>query len=81
MRTTRPRITLAASLALAAGSPLAGQQTQQADSRLSVQRIFASRDFASAPLPSLHWLKDGGSYVDVRPAEGGGAHARRWRRY
>jgi dipeptidyl-peptidase-4 len=68
----RPHVLLAASLAAAAPAA-APVVAQDAASRLSIQRIFATRDFASAPLPNIHWLKDGASYVDVRPAEGGGS--------
>jgi dipeptidyl-peptidase-4 len=41
-------------------------------SRLTIDRIFKSGDFQSAPLPSVLWLRDGRSYLDMRPAAGGG---------
>ncbi|HEU4563979.1 MAG TPA: DPP IV N-terminal domain-containing protein, partial [Gemmatimonadaceae bacterium] len=60
-------------LSVLAAAVAAGTLEAQDASRLSIDRIFASRDFVSAPAPSVHWLKDGQSYVDVRRAEGGGA--------
>ena len=42
------------------------------DNALTVDRIFASAEFRSAPMPSVHWLADGLSFVDTRPAAGGG---------
>ena len=39
---------------------------------LTVERIFAQGDFTSAPLPDVHWLGDGASYVDIRPAKDSG---------
>ena len=53
-------------------SPVAAQQPS--DTSLTVESIFKRGDFRSAPLPSVHWLKDGKSYLDTRPAEGGGAN-------
>ncbi|HKG95696.1 MAG TPA: S9 family peptidase [Gemmatimonadaceae bacterium] len=40
---------------------------------LTVDRIFRHEEFKSATLPSVHWLKDGRSYVDVRANAGGGS--------
>ncbi|MDQ3520062.1 MAG: S9 family peptidase [Gemmatimonadota bacterium] len=54
----------------AVATPLAAQG---GSSQLTVDRIFDKREFSSAPLPTIHWLKDGASYLDVRPAEGGGS--------
>ncbi|MBC7790247.1 MAG: S9 family peptidase [Anaerolineae bacterium] len=51
-------------------APLAAQT---GTSQLTVDRIFTKREFTSAPLPTIHWLNDGASYLDVRPAEGGGS--------
>jgi dipeptidyl-peptidase-4 len=54
-------------LALALPASLHAQRAS-----LSVEGIFGRGEFASAPMPSLHWLKDGRSYVDTRAAAGGG---------
>ena len=59
-------------LALLPATPVAAQQPS--DTSLTVESIFKRGDFRSAPLPSVHWLKDGKSYLDTRPAEGGGAN-------
>ncbi len=48
--------------------------TSAADpSRLTVERIFGRGEFAAAGAPGLQWMRDGRSYVEVRPAAGGGA--------
>src|SRR5438067_6504830 len=47
------------------GIPLGAQTTP-----LSVDRIFRSRELAPAPAPDVRWLKDGRSWVEVRPAQG-----------
>ncbi len=49
--------------------PLAAQEVP----RLSVERIFGKHEFAGAPSPTIHWLKDSASYVDVRAGRGGGS--------
>ncbi len=41
-------------------------------SRLTVERIFGRGEFAVSGAPGLQWLRDGRSYVEVRPVEGGG---------
>lgn len=47
-------------------------QTQPSDAaRLSVDRIFASRDFAAERFGPARWMADGGSYTTVEPAAGG----------
>ncbi len=43
-----------------------------AASPITVERVFKSGDFASAPLPSVTWLGDGRSYLDLRPDSAGG---------
>lgn len=58
----------AALAALALSTPVAAQQS----AALTVDRIFASPEFRSATMPSVHWLADGLAFVDTRPAEGGG---------
>jgi dipeptidyl-peptidase-4 len=58
-------------LLLESSVPLAAQQ--RADTSLTIDRIFHSGDFQSAPMPNVHWLKDGRSYLDTRPHAGGGA--------
>ena len=58
------------SAAAAAQQPVAA--TSQSASQLTVQRIFASREFASEAPPAINWSRDGTSYVELRPATGGG---------
>ncbi|HEY2065533.1 MAG TPA: S9 family peptidase [Gemmatimonadaceae bacterium] len=53
--------------------PAASLGAQAADpSRLTVERIFASRDFFGGPIPQPAWLRSGSSYIDARPAKDGG---------
>lgn len=59
--------------ALAASVPAALAAQQQPASQLTIDRIFRRGDFASEPLPSVHWLADGRSYLDVRPDPQGGS--------
>lgn len=59
---------------VAAGLPLAAQQLLPAsDTSITVDAIFRRGEFRSAPLPSIHWLKDGRSYLDLAPNAAGGA--------
>ncbi len=51
--------------------PVAARGQSNATS-LTVDRIFAGRDFQSAPLPSIHWLADGRSYLGTRSNPAGG---------
>ena len=67
----------AAALVLLAGS--IGAQTTPADpARLSVDRIFASREFAPERFGPARWMSDGDSYTTLEPsaAGGGGAQSR-----
>ena len=41
--------------------------------QLTVDRIFKQSEFRSAPLPSVHWAKDGSSYIDLRADTVGGS--------
>ena len=79
------RLTLVVSLALLLlastllSAPLGAQQppspAARADSaaRLTIDRIFRRGDFDPDPAPTIRWMKDGRSYVDLRGArEGGG---------
>ena len=72
MRSALLRCSLAVGLVAAA---LAAVARAQAAPRapITVERIFKDQEFASAPLPSITWLADGRSYVEVRAAEGGGS--------
>lgn len=36
-------------------------------SLLTVDRIFATNEFAGTQLPTIHWLKDGRSFIDLQP--------------
>ena len=62
-----------AGVLLSIASIAAHAQQPPASGRLTVQRIFAEREFAGAPLPSITWMKDGVSYIDQRAAAGGGS--------
>jgi dipeptidyl-peptidase-4 len=63
---TRARPAIAAGMfALAALAPLQAQQT------LSVERIFASRDFRVQGLPALQWMRDGQRYSYVQTGTNG----------
>ncbi len=59
---------VAAPLALAAQQPV-----RAADTSITVDAIFRRGEFRSAPLPSVHWLKDGKSYLDLAQDAAGGA--------
>ena len=52
------------------GIPAAAQQTDP--SRLTVQRIYGSPEFAAQPFGPSRWLGDGSAYTTLEPAEGGG---------
>jgi dipeptidyl-peptidase-4 len=60
--------------AIAASLPLGAQQTAaRNDTSITVDAIFRRGDFRSARLPSVHWLKDGRSYLDLAANPAGGA--------
>jgi dipeptidyl-peptidase-4 len=59
-------------LATAALVPALAAAQGGAATPITVERIFKSADFASAPLPAVTWLKDGRSYIEVRPDSAGG---------
>ena len=61
-------LTLFAFLGL--GIPAAAQQTDP--SRLTVQRIYGSPEFAAQPFGPSRWLGDGSAYTTIEPAEEGG---------
>ena len=63
-------------LPLAAQRPTAPvQPTTYAGSagnhRLTVDRIFRTGEFRSGPMPDVHWLKDGISYIDLASSSDG----------
>lgn len=60
---------LVLSAALAGGLPASAQQTDP--SRLTVQRIYGSSEFASQPFGPSRWLGDGAAYTTVEPAADG----------
>lgn len=65
---------VAALTALALAPSVARAQSPAAAAPLTVHRIYATREFASAPMPSAQWMRDGRSYLAFRPgATGGGA--------
>jgi dipeptidyl-peptidase-4 len=58
-------------LASASSLPAAAQQTDP--SRLTVQRIYGSPEFAAQPFGPSRWLRDGMAYTTVEPpADGAG---------
>ncbi|HEX8360873.1 MAG TPA: S9 family peptidase [Longimicrobium sp.] len=66
---TRARPAIAAGIfALAALAPAAPARAQQT---LSVERIFASRDFRVQGLPALQWMRDGQRYSYVQAGANG----------
>jgi dipeptidyl-peptidase 4 len=65
------RSLLSLALALAVLAPV-GTWAQNGNSRLSIDRIFRQGEFASARLPSVHWMKDGTAYLDTRDNPAGG---------
>ncbi len=60
---------LVLSAALAGSLPAAAQQTDP--SRLTVQRIYGSPEFAAQPFGPSRWLGDGAAYTTVEPAADG----------
>jgi dipeptidyl-peptidase-4 len=61
----------ATALILIAGQ--AGAQTKPANpGMLSLDRVFASRDFAAERFGPARWMADGDSYTTLEPADGGG---------
>ena len=60
-------------LSLPAARQLAAQQAPTAAAqRLTVERIVTGDDFRTTPARTVHWLRDGRSYLDIRAAAGGG---------
>ncbi|HEX3157067.1 MAG TPA: S9 family peptidase [Gemmatimonadaceae bacterium] len=68
MRLAPRHLAVLAAAAVSVASPL---QAQTPD-RLTIDRIFASGDFRSDPLPAVVWMNDGRSYLDLRPDPAGG---------
>ena len=62
---------LLASAALAGSAAAQNPTPATAGSQLSIDRIFRRGEFTASFGPSIHWLKDGRSYLDVRPAASG----------
>lgn len=58
-------------LALSGAASSLGAQ-QRADTSITIDAIFRRGEFRSAPLPDVHWLKDGRSYLDLVPDAQGG---------
>lgn len=56
----------------AGAQPVTSAGTQPPAGRVTVERLFRTRDFASAPMPAVVWMKDGRSYLDMRPDPAGG---------
>ena len=51
----------------------AAAQPQGSDTSLTVARLFGGTEFRSAPPPSIHWLRDGRSYLEARENAQGGS--------
>ena len=65
--------TLVAAAVLTTSLPTSAQQPAvRGDTSLSIDAIFRRGEFVGARLPSVHWLKDGRSYLDLAPNAGGG---------
>src|SRR5512144_2616205 len=65
--------TLLVAASVAAPAALSAQRATAADTSISIDAIFRRGEVRSAPLPSVHWLKDGKSYLDLAPNAAGGA--------
>jgi dipeptidyl-peptidase-4 len=68
----RPRTLLLAAFP-AVAAPLHLPAQAAGDTSITVDAIFRRGEFRSAPLPSVTWLKDGRSYLDLAPDAAGGA--------
>ena len=64
------RLARLAALTLIASAPLGAQVTDPG--RITVERIFGSRDFLGGSIPQPAWLSSGSSYIDARAAKDGG---------
>ena len=53
------------------GAPPAAPSAAPDPARLTVERIFGSRELAPVGAPGVRWLRDGRSYVEARPVAGG----------
>jgi dipeptidyl-peptidase-4 len=73
MRLTRSPIVLGA-LASAVVCSAAAAPAQSTTGRLSIDRIFAANEFRVPTLPTIQWLADGRSYIDVRANPAGGSN-------
>jgi dipeptidyl-peptidase-4 len=55
-------------------TPLRAQQPSATPTdKITIDRIFTKNDFRGAPLPSIRWMRDGQSFLDVRPDGQGGS--------
>lgn len=52
-------------------APAAPSASAADPARLTVERIFGRGEFAVGGAPGVQWLRDGRSYVEVRPSAGG----------
>ena len=70
MRTIQPIVPLSILLGslLSAVTPAA----QETPSRLTVERIFVKNEFSGVRAPSIRWLSDGRTYLEVRSNQQGG---------
>ena len=72
MRTGICRVlALQSAVALLVAGSVGAQSTPTDAARLSVERIFASRDFAAERFGPARWMADGESYTTVEPAAAG----------
>lgn len=74
MRSALTLLLASAALSAAAGAQATAPQAtgpQAPPSQLTIDRIIRRGEFSPEPGPSVHWLKDGRSYLDTRPAADG----------
>jgi dipeptidyl-peptidase-4 len=67
-------LTSAASVTARAQGPAASHATvppRAAANSLTVDRIFKTGEFRGSMMPTVHWLKDGVSYIDLAPSVDG----------
>ncbi|GAC1656460.1 MAG: S9 family peptidase [Gemmatimonadaceae bacterium] len=70
--TKSPTLALLLGCLLGGSAPSVEAQTQPSR-RLTVEGIFGRGEFSEMPMPVVHWLKDGVSYLELRRNTNGGA--------
>ncbi len=72
------RLSFALIVAVAAGTvgsaaPASAQQQSTDSSRITVERMFTTRDFLGGYIPQPAWQRSGSSYIEARAAKDGGS--------